>query len=210
MLHFIFSFFQITFSVTKERLLLFKSIPHLFHFSVEFSDDVFFLSILQFTKFWYDLINHSLYLAIIVINLILFDVPILSRYFIFVVINFICNTYDIFPDHSDFEIFLKFINFLSIILFSLDKSTLSSSEIVLNFLIFIIYFLLFLNDVSEALIPITRLRVFITQFFHYKSKIKVIEFQFDITYIHEGIFPLIYLFNLFFLLMIYVLQPLMM
>lgn len=136
--------------------MLFKSISHLFHLSIEFSDDIFFLRIFQFLKLWYDLINNCFNLTIVVINLFFFYMPLLARYFI-VFICFICYTNYLFLDHSYFEIFLKFVNFLAIILFSLNKPILSSSNVVLNFIVFIIYFLFFLNDGSKALIPVTGL-----------------------------------------------------
>jgi len=110
------------------------------------------------------LIDHCIHLTIVVINLILFNMPLLTWYFLLILICFISYTNNLFFYHSDFEIFLKLVNFPAIILFSLDKSILSSFNIILNLIIFIINFLLFLNNRSEALIPITGLWIIIKFF----------------------------------------------
>jgi len=143
------------------------------------------------------LINNSLNLTIVVINLLFFNVPLLTWYFLILII-FICYPNYLLLYHSYLQIFLKLVDFLAIILFSLDKPILSSSNIILDFIIFIINLLFPLDDCSKALIPVTWLWIII-KFFHFTQNNNKLVKTFKNTYIHEdrflpiGFFEVIYL-----------------
>ena len=172
MLHFIFSIFGVAFLVAFVSLLLFKSILHLLHFCVEFSEDVFFLLIFQLIRFRNDWVNNLINLVICMFNYILLHMPLPTH--IHHILLHIIIKHNLLRNHSYLQILLELIYFSSVFLFAANKPLLSTFYIVFYFVIFILNFLRFFNNLSKAFIPITwshilvRILIFQINFFHYK------------------------------------------
>lgn len=108
-----------------------------------------------------------------IFNEIFFDV------FLAFTINVLIGNSDYFlGDHANFQVLLKHVNFLSVFLFAAYEPILSPSDIILNFIVLIKHFLRLLNNLREALVPITRLHIFVRvrivkiYLLHYNMKLK--------------------------------------
>lgn len=156
-LHLVLSLLEVSFLITFGGLLLLHSVSHLLPLRVEFANDVLLLLVLQLLRLGDDVFDGLLDLRVRMHNQVglCMLLGLLSFWYFFSEAN------DALADHSDFEVLLQLIDLLAVGLFPPDESLLSPAEIILYLVVLLHHFLRLLDDLGEALVPITRLRVLV-------------------------------------------------
>ena len=71
----------------------------------------------------------------------------------------ISNTDDFFGHHSNFEVILQLVDLLSVLLLAPDEPILTPLNVIFDLVVLVQDFICFLDDLREAFVPVTRLRI---------------------------------------------------
>lgn len=110
------------------------------------------------------------------VNYVLLDVsPALGIDFL------ICETEHLLGHHSNLEVFLQLVDFLSVLLLATNESLLTAPDIVFDLVVLVQNLLGLFNYLREALIPVRWIRLVVgfwfvqIYFFHWRKEIKKLD-----------------------------------